>query len=71
VAVNVAVHATDASPTETLAYHATGLPTGLSVNAASGVISGRPTVRGKKQVTVTVSDSVDSAAVSLVWNVKR
>jgi hypothetical protein len=71
VAVGVAVHATDASLTETLAYHATGLPAGLSVNATSGLISGRPTLRGKKHVTVTVTDSVDSAAVSFVWNVKR
>jgi hypothetical protein len=71
VAVGVAVHATDASLTETLAYHATGLPTGLSLNATSGLISGRPTLRGKKHVTITVTESVDSAAVSFVWNVKR
>ena len=57
--------AIDASPSETLAYRATGLPAGLSINPSSGVISGRPSVRGKKHVTVTVSDSVDSAAVDL------
>ncbi|HEY5024572.1 MAG TPA: Ig domain-containing protein [Acidimicrobiales bacterium] len=69
--VSHAVHAVDASPSETLAYQATGLPAGLSINPASGVISGRLTVRGKRHATVTVSDSVDSAAVTFVWNVKR
>ena len=48
-----------------------GLPAGLSINPASGVISGRPTATGKKHVTVTVSDSVDSATVTFVWVVKR
>jgi hypothetical protein len=70
-AVNVPVHAADASATETLAYHAAGLPAGLGINVSSGVISGRPTLRGKRHVTVTVNDSVDSASVSFVWNVKH
>ena len=70
-AVGVHVHATDASPSETLAYHTAGLPSGLSINPASGVVSGIPTARGRSHVTVTVSDSVDSAAVSFVWTVKR
>jgi len=70
-AVSLHVHAVDASPSETLAYHEAGLPSGLSINGASGVISGIPTTRGRSHVTVTVSDSVDSAAVSFVWTVRR
>jgi hypothetical protein len=70
-AVSVPIHAVDASPSATLTYQASGLPGGLSINSGSGLISGRATVRGHKHVTVTVSDSLDSASVTFVWNVKR
>jgi hypothetical protein len=70
-AVSLPIRAVDASSGETLAYHATDLPVGPSIDAGSGSISGRPTVRGKKRVTVTVSDSVDSASVAFIWTVKR
>jgi hypothetical protein len=70
-AVSLHIDAADASPTETLAYQAAELPVGLSIDPASGLISGTPTARGKKHVTVTVSDSVDSARVAFTWNVKR
>ncbi len=69
--VSLHVTATDASPSETLSYRATGLPAGLSISSSTGVISGRPSVRGKAHVTVTVSDSVDSTAAPFIWNVKR
>lgn len=70
-AVSLHVKAVDASPTEMLAYHATGLPSGLSINSSSGVITGKPTTQGKRHASVTVSDSVDSATVAFVWIVKR
>jgi hypothetical protein len=69
--VDLQISAVDASPSETLRYHAVGLPVGLSIDAASGVISGSPTVLGRTHVTVTVSDSVDAASVKLTWTVKR
>jgi hypothetical protein len=69
--VSLDVHAVDASPSETLAYQASGLPAGLSINPASGVISGRPTTRGKRHARVAVSDSVDSATATFVWTIRR
>jgi hypothetical protein len=69
--VNVQIAAADTSPGETLAYQATGLPAGLSIDRASGLISGSPTVLGRRHVIVTVSDSVDSASVKFTWTVKR
>ena len=38
-------------------WSAPGLPTGLSINSATGVISGTPTASGTFPVTVTVTDS--------------
>ncbi len=70
-AVSLHIHGVDASPTETLAYHGAGLPAGLSISPTLGVISGIPTARGRSHVTVSVSDSVDTASVSFVWTVKR
>ncbi len=53
-----------------LTFSATGLPTGLAISAASGVISGAVTTAGTFNTTVTVSDGLSSpASVSFVWTV--
>ena len=38
-------------------WSATGLPSGLGINAAAGVISGTPTTTGSSSVTVTITDA--------------
>ena len=52
-----------------LRFTANGLPQGLSVNSASGVISGVARSTGNYQVTATVSDGVHSVSRSFSWNV--
>lgn len=53
-----------------ITFSATGLPTGLSISAASGVISGTVTAAGAFNVTVTVSDGISTpASAAFVWNV--
>jgi Zn-dependent metalloprotease len=53
-----------------LTYSATGLPTGLSINASSGLISGTPTATGTYNVTVTAKDSTNATgSASFTWTV--
>jgi len=59
------------SPPQPLSYAATDLPAGLSLDPATGTISGVPTATGRRKVTVTVSDSVDSATATFTWVVRR
>jgi hypothetical protein len=58
------------SVTATLAYSATGLPAGITMNASTGVMSGTATTRGSGTVTVTVTDGTGpSASTSFTWTV--
>ena len=46
---------------EVITYSATGLPSGLSINSLTGVISGTPDTSGMETVTVTASNAGGSA----------
>ncbi len=68
--VNVAISATDATRGQTLAYGTHGLPTGLSIDPTTGVITGTPTVAGTYLTTVTAEDGNDAmGSASFTWSV--
>lgn len=50
-------------------YSASGLPSGLSINTSTGVISGTPGSSGTSTVTVTANDSDESASTTFTWNI--
>ncbi|MEV7630678.1 putative Ig domain-containing protein [Actinoplanes sp. NPDC089786] len=52
-------------------WSATDLPTGLSINPASGVISGKPTEAGTwvPTVTATDADKVPAGTVAFTWKI--
>lgn len=54
-----------------LAYtvNAGALPTGLSLDAATGIISGTPTARGSYSATIRVTNSLGDADATLSWRV--
>jgi hypothetical protein len=70
--VSLPVTATDAL-NSTLTYSATSLPTGLSINSSTGVISGTISVGADASspytTTVTAADSVVSASATFTWTV--
>ena len=69
-AVSLPVQATDSAAGQTLTYSATGLPAGLSINAATGVISGAPTTAGMSSVAVTAKDTTGaSGSASFSWTI--
>ena len=49
-------------------YSASGLPTGLTISASSGLISGTPTLSTPFTLTVTVTDLSGASATSAVFN---
>jgi len=69
-AVSLQVAAGDSIAGETLSYSATGLPAGLSIDSATGLITGTPTTAGTSGVTVTAtSDTGVSSSASFRWTV--
>ena len=60
---------TDPDTADTLTYTATGLPSGLSIDAASGLISGTADTLGTSAVVARVSDGVANASRSFTWTV--
>jgi hypothetical protein len=67
--VALAVQAADAGGLG-LTYAASGLPAGLAINPATGLISGTPTAAGTSTVTVSATDGfLNSAATQFSWTV--
>jgi hypothetical protein len=64
------ITATDSQAGQTLTYSATGLPAGLTINAATGLISGTPTTAQSTTSTVTATDTTGaSGSTSFAWTV--
>ncbi|MCE0523210.1 MAG: IPTL-CTERM sorting domain-containing protein [Methylacidiphilales bacterium] len=51
--------------TNPTSYNATGLPTGLSINTTTGVISGSPTVSGAFPIMITASSTTGTTTITL------
>ncbi len=67
----VSLTVTATAPGGALTYSATGLPPGLAINAASGLISGTPHAIGVYAVTISVSDGSggEPIRVSFTWTI--
>ncbi|QMU69509.1 discoidin domain-containing protein [Streptacidiphilus sp. P02-A3a] len=69
-AASLQVQASDSAAGQSLTYSASGLPAGLSINSATGLISGTPTAAGTSAVTVTATDSTGATgSTSFSWTV--
>ena len=68
VATSLAIQSTN--PTNaSLVYGATGLPAGLSINAATGAITGTATTNGNYRVNVSVSNGAHTVSTQFLWTV--
>ena len=67
-AVALQLSATDPNA-DPLQYAVTGLPAGLNIAAATGLVSGSPTAAGTFDVVVSASDGVNTASATFVWTV--
>ena len=64
------VTAADSDPSQVLTWSATGLPAGLSINSATGVISGKPTAAATNTITVNATDDTGATgSTTFTWQV--
>ena len=70
IAVSLPITATDSDATQTLTYSATGLPSGTTISALTGLITGVPSAPQTATVTVTATDSTGAGgSTSFTWTV--
>ena len=68
-AVSLNITASDANG-DTLSYSATGLPNGLNINSANGIVSGTTSSAGSYSVTISVNDGEGgSDQASFDWQI--
>lgn len=67
-AVSLQLSATDPNG-YAVAWKDKGLPSGVSINATTGLIYGRPTVAGSYSSTLTATNGTSKSTVSIVWTV--
>jgi hypothetical protein len=69
-AASLQIQASDSGPGQTLTYRAHGLPKGLSINSATGLISGTPARAADYSVTVTATDTIGvTGSASFSWDI--
>jgi hypothetical protein len=69
-AASLQVQATDTGSGQALAYSASGLPAGLSISSATGLISGTPATAGTSTVTVTATDGTSApGSATFTWTI--
>ena len=68
--VNLALLASDPNG-DVLGFGASGLPSGISIDSYSGVISGTPATVGSFNVVVAASDGNNTATQSFIWSVTQ
>ncbi len=68
VALSLAINASAANGV-TKTHSAAGLPTGLSIQSNTGVISGTPTAAGNFSPTITVTANGVSSSTSFAWSI--
>lgn len=56
---------------DTLGYAAVGLPPGVALDPATGLISGTPNTIGDYNVTVAASDGVNNDSKAFIWHVTQ
>jgi hypothetical protein len=67
-ATSLQIHASDSASGQALTYSATGLPTGLTINSSTGLVSGTPATAGTSTVTVKATDTTNaSGSATFTW----